>query len=124
MYYYGDELTPLPQDVEIDAAGGFDEPDVATPIDDNTAMGVKRDVTSGEARKTKGEIDDTQPVGDYTNDIGHKASKGSWESKAKNDQGGRNLADVDEQLECPRCQAAFVVNRFQDLLKHVENCTD
>ena len=123
MYYYGDELTHLPQDVEIDAAGGFDEPDVATPIGDNITMDITRDVTSG-GRKTKGKGDDAQPVGDDTNDMGHKASGGSWNSRAENDKGGRNLADVDEQLECPRFQAAFVVSRFQDLLKHVENCTD
>ena len=75
--YYGVALTALPQDVEIDAAGGFHQPYVAQPVDDNTALGVTSD--------------DTKPTGDGTNDTCHKASRGSWKSKAENDQGGRDL---------------------------------
>ena len=129
VYYYGDDLTDLPRDVEVDGddlLSAEDDQDGDVQIDDGHGAAFEDSpppaAAAGEEDQPDGSGDDGNTCEVIIKDL--QLGDDDDEGGVSNPDGREDAEEDGEMLECPRCLATFESNRCVDLLKHVDRCLE
>lgn len=120
--YYGDHLTPLPRDVEIDA-GGLTEDDYDG--DDQLVGGGRGAAFVDSSPPPVVTVDgaDQPDVGGDDGDTCEVIFK-DLRLGDEDDAGGYNPTERQDADECPRCRKTFAPDKYTDMIKHFDGCLE